>query len=456
MLYRFYCNNLDFEFCYEENSNEKNIFTVVVGKNGTGKSQLLRAIAFHVSRDLEPFIDFENERFVRPHLTRAMNISNIDFSRVIAVSTSPFDKFPFPRRSKKMITSDVYTYFGLRGMNTRDLGFSYTAKVINGLIESISVSPDKAYAIYDVLRYLGYNGSVSANFSLSINKIKLSGILSSMRPEDEFISYLESPSSFRTIDKTYFMKIHGGYDYRKISKAIRLLMVYDKIGIKSTFDIEISNHGLLLPYFDLDNNDILFLISSGLVSLKKIALTRTDTGEVIYINEASSGEQSIAINFMAIASKIKDNCLILIDEPEICLHPEWQEKYIPLLQSSFGSFKNCHFIIATHSPQIVSNLTSQNCFVMSMEERIAMPASTVSNKSIDFQLAHTFKSPGHKNEYLSRELISFLTDFGSSERLSPERIGKIKDLIQLEGTLEKNDPVRKLILMTKEVVEGYL
>ncbi|EGR1294873.1 hypothetical protein EAF56_02460 [Vibrio alginolyticus] len=456
MLYRFYWNNLEFEFCHEENSNDQNIFTVIVGKNGTGKSQLLRAIAFNICLDLEPFIDFEKERFGKPHLTRALNMSNRRFSRVIAASTSPFDKFPFPRRSKKIITSDVYTYFGLRGMNTRDLGFSYTARVINGLIESISKSPDKAYAIYDVLRYLGYNGRIRANFSLSVNKSKLFDITSSIRPEDAFITYLENPSSSRVIDKTYFMNRSGGYDYWKIQKAIRLLMTYENIGIKNTFHIDITERGLLLPLFELAKDDILFLISSGLASLKKIALTRTDTREIIYINEASSGEQSIAINFMAIASKIKDNCLILIDEPEICLHPEWQEKYIPLLQSSFGSFKNCHFIIATHSPQIVSNLTSQNCFVMSMEERIAVPASTVSNKSIDFQLAHTFKSPGHKNEYLSRELISFLTDFGSSERLTSERVDKVKDLIKLEETLEKNDPVRKLILMAKEVVEGYL
>lgn len=57
------------------------------------------------------------------------------------------------------------------------------------------------------------------------------------------------------------------------------------------------------------------------------------------IKDASSGEQSIILSILGIASKIKDNSLICIDEPEICLHPEWQEKYIEILTQTFTNYK---------------------------------------------------------------------------------------------------------------------
>jgi predicted ATP-binding protein involved in virulence len=69
-----------------------------------------------------------------------------------------------------------------------------------------------------------------------------------------------------------------------------------------------------------------------------------------------------------IAANITDNSIILIDEPEISLHPEWQQRYINLLMNTFEGFYNCKFIIATHSPLVISNLKSSNCYILPMTE----------------------------------------------------------------------------------------
>ena len=50
----------------------------------------------------------------------------------------------------------------------------------------------------------------------------------------------------------------------------------------------------------------------------------------------------------------KENLLLLIDEPEISLHIAWQKRFLDdLLQVS--RYANIQAIVATHSPQIVSN-----------------------------------------------------------------------------------------------------
>jgi predicted ATP-binding protein involved in virulence len=154
---------------------------------------------------------------------------------------------------------------------------------------------------------------------------------------------------------------------------------------------------------------------------------------------------------LGIASKIENGSLICIDEPEICLHPAWQEKYIRFLMNTFKDYKGCHFLIATHSPQITSKLEDENCYVMSMDDGKLVSASTLNNKSIDFQLAHVFKSPGFKNEYLTRELISLITLISEGKGQEELHSTKIEEILALKDVIDDDDPVKELIKMVESV-----
>ena len=52
-----------------------------------------------------------------------------------------------------------------------------------------------------------------------------------------------------------------------------------------------------------------------------------------------------------------NNSVILIDEPEISLHPKWQQKIVRVYE---GIGENNQIIIATHSPHIVSSVKSES------------------------------------------------------------------------------------------------
>ena len=68
----------------------------------------------------------------------------------------------------------------------------------------------------------------------------------------------------------------------------------------------------------------------------------------------SSGEKHDFIMFYDLILAGDNNGLMLIDEPEISLHIEWQESYLDKLLK-ICEMNNFQFIIATHSPNIVSS-----------------------------------------------------------------------------------------------------
>lgn len=75
-------------------------------------------------------------------------------------------------------------------------------------------------------------------------------------------------------------------------------------------------------------------------------------GDTIVIPEnLSSGEQHFIVQVITLLIKANPGSLILIDEPELSLHPAWQMDYLKMLQriAQIGGYQ---FILATHSPQI--------------------------------------------------------------------------------------------------------
>lgn len=94
---------------------------------------------------------------------------------------------------------------------------------------------------------------------------------------------------------------------------------------------------------------------------KKIVLSsnngievKTTEGKMLKLETLSSGEQEILVLFYKLIFESNVN-LLLIDEPEISLHIVWQKELMENIKSIVKSNKNVQVIIATHSPQIISN-----------------------------------------------------------------------------------------------------
>jgi len=103
---------------------------------------------------------------------------------------------------------------------------------------------------------------------------------------------------------------------------------------------------------------------------KEFSLVTTKNNQELQLSQLSSGERALVLLVADIARRmvianpqmpdpLQSAGIVLIDEIELHLHPKWQRRVIPALQETFP---NIQFIIATHSPQVLSNVPNGSVF----------------------------------------------------------------------------------------------
>ena len=95
-----------------------------------------------------------------------------------------------------------------------------------------------------------------------------------------------------------------------------------------------------------------FQFKSVLISREKGMGVVADDGSIISLTDLSSGEQHELVLLYELLFGVRDDALILIDEPELSLHVGWQVRFLPDLQR-IQKLKPLQIILATHSPQII-------------------------------------------------------------------------------------------------------
>lgn len=107
-------------------------------------------------------------------------------------------------------------------------------------------------------------------------------------------------------------------------------------------------------------------------------LAYRDEKEEMPISKLSAGYQSLLWMIMDLAYRVcmlnpelKDksqiNGIVLIDEIDLHLHPKWQWKVIEALRETF---ENVQFIIATHSPIVISSSKETNLVLLDKDQEI--------------------------------------------------------------------------------------
>ena len=181
--------------------------------------------------------------------------------------------------------------------------------------------------------------------------------------------------SLKIKDKKIDLKIENNeisdvQNYFLINKET---MYIDNPFILDSYDFEDENHQthLATNVFSENENSVISeikvkkklnniyqklnsVLSGEILENKNSKFVYRKNGEDIDLKNLSTGLKTFAIIKMLLQNgTLEENGTIILDEPEIHLHPEWQLKFaelIVLLQKEFGM----HILLTTHSPYFLN------------------------------------------------------------------------------------------------------
>lgn len=172
-------------------------------------------------------------------------------------------------------------------------------------------------------------------------------------------------------------------------------------------------------------------------------VTHYETGEVENlpmkllsdgIKGAISLVADIAYRMATLNGQLLDRVLetpgvILVDEIDMHLHPEWQKKIIKDLTTIFP---NVQFMFTTHSPSIVSNVPAENILILD-DYKVFSPQNTTYGRDINSILREIMRS-----EVRPLEVIKLIKSF--YDNLDEENLDKArKNFEDMKKILGEND-----------------
>lgn len=324
MNYRlWHYRNEEFSLEFPDHPLHGNVFSTIIGPNGSGKSRILADIAMTM----------------KSRLAESEDGGEDTLARVLAISNMVYDQYPLSSAG-----SPDYMYLGVRqGANMVTTGV--WAEQTTDAIAGSWLLPVKLKQLRPALELLGV--SVKQGPEIAVHP----------KAREEW------PRRLSRLDAT------GGMPYSGRSNREGIPAIYVQAVEQVRKELPTAKRRDRQFQHDYqawapvgvvegiaNNNNIPPMDFLEFLLAEKLIYTRVvfeKAGRRCFVADLSAGEQLVLSNAARILRHIVPNSLVLIDEPEIGLHPEWQSRFIPLLREMIPESYGCHFIIATHSPHIV-------------------------------------------------------------------------------------------------------
>lgn len=381
--FNFKLNNNDYKYKFDFVDNGlPHRINILIGKNGVGKSQSIKKIADYL---IEPSLLEEVKGF---HISEHPNF----ISNLIVFAYNPYEDFTVPKDNANL--SIIYKYNGFRRYVNSQLIFDINTPFHVAFESFIDIyKKDRNNFAHEIKLYdKSLINRLLDLIASAVSKFKYIGL--KFKSDSSILRY---KNNFKIVDHEYF----DNY------------LLIDKIDIESEILHEIDFSDFEEKIYFVSTEFKILLMSSG----QKIFC-------------------SLVLNLLSV---IKNNSLVLIDEPETALHPNLEIDFMKLLKNILVEFDS-FAIIATHSAIITREVPPNFVKVIKLDKEdkpvISPPVINTFGADIGTIINYVFddifiqKKP-HDNWILEQKNIygnfdSFENEF--KEKLSYDFLVKCRNL----------------------------
>ena len=447
------------------------LYSILIGTNGAGKSSLMKELVdFFI--DLHAYVNKSESRLsssnkgrlkgVRYHIDgvecEVIKLGKNYFAKIdgyirllkdlrlptiVACHFGAFEKFPTQKINGSTQTKYDVPYYKYVGAHVNGNLISSSAIAFR-LLFALNEQMDNRQRqnICSILDFIGYDHRISLSYSL-VMKSKKSG------DAREIISQrVEKDREYRNFSKQekneIIIQLYKFYNQKSSSNKIR----YD-------YHIDFDSDNPSKESFD-ELQYIYKLKQYDLVNSANVIFHKQECN--ITSDDMSSGEFVMLSTVLSISAAADNpHTLVLLDEPELSLHPNWQMTLIDNLDRALAN-QVCHMIIATHSHMLVSDLPVKRSFVTQLEkdEKGNLNATAISECTYGWSaeevLLKVFKTATDRNRYFGERIGRLLEKMGNNSIQPKEVTDELKELQEISKHLSDIDPM-KTILNT--IVETY-
>lgn len=454
---KIFFKNIEYSLSKPDKSLPNNI-TVIVGPNGAGKSRILSALA-HIYTKRK---DRDQKNWDYPIFENSNSSSDFP-SKVVTQTFSPFSRFPVERNKKIELSEYLkkedsnYSTIGF----TRNMGFrgSVSKEVVGRTLRKLLTEPQYAKPLKEAMTSIKFAPIINLGFrqSPNVSSIYFSEILDNGLREsiNNYLYDIEKkgeliPDEYRVareLSSSSLIELSN-----IIFKAIR------NIESKKTKEYGINTYTLDLNLNDMSTsqeylNAFVTLMRLGFLRLVEAHIQTENFHEgnqgivnasnPINLADASSGEQQLISSLFGIIAEAENDSLILIDEPELSLHPEWQVQVVDYINSVLSVFSGCHVFIATHSALVAQRALELGIEVITLGKTEGQVSDTRDQKhaSIEETLLDVFGLAVKDSTYVPRLILSLILEAESNDNMKPtviRELNKLKSIYENSPNTDKN------------------
>lgn len=169
----------------------------------------------------------------------------------------------------------------------------------------------------------------------------------------DFVSTFDMPQvkENEKVDNSYLdeqlKKLESDYAYylSDLAKNVTEKIIADGNIAKDMFDDIYKQNNLFITIINQA-----FKETDKVIDTSQSKLNFKIEGRSLSSKELSSGEKQLLIIMLTVLLERKEEYILLMDEPEISMHFEWQCK---LIQNILSLNPNCQIILTSHSPALI-------------------------------------------------------------------------------------------------------
>ena len=371
---------------FEIDFDEKQMTTVLIGHNGTGKSNLIEALVIifrNLSLAKAPQFSYDLTYKIKNYEINIKADQQEKIHTKIMINGKATSRSKFYENKNDYLPNNIFAYYSGPSNRLESHFNEHQKRFYEDLLEGKDTPlrpffyARNVHSQFVLLSYFSFPDEESMKFLEDyLNISGLESILFILKRPSWWKKGNKGDSRFwnaRGVVREFLSELYDN-SLAPIRKMERIDLGFRKKSTEEFLYLFVPGENIGKIANKYKNNKEFFkalesTYISELIHEVRITVKMKNSKNLLTFGELSEGEQQLLTVIGLLKFTKESESLFLLDEPDTHLNPAWKLEYLPLIEKVVGNFENSHIIISTHDPLIIGGLLKSQVQIFEKDSR---------------------------------------------------------------------------------------